>query len=169
MKFYYLAIISNLLRNRKQPHYKTEMKKITRVFLLFLSISLLSCNNSTQHISEEIIINFNPENVDSNYKKIQRFIFNIDQRALKNDISLTFDSIYPDSFDLRLNTMKVETTITKKVNNVTTTSTKTHFVKVQIKVSYKNELNKTQASLITDYCKDFINKELTKQGYNLQP
>ena len=113
------------------------MKKLTRVFILFLSIILIGCDNMTQHVSEELIINFNAENLDSNYKKIQRFIFDIDRQALKNDISLTFDSIYPDSFDLRLNTMKVETSITKKVNNVTTTSSKAQFVKVQIEISYK--------------------------------
>ena len=169
MKFYYRAIISNLLRNRKQPHYKTEMKKLKRAFLLFLSISLIGCDNMTQHVSEELIINFNAEDLDSNYKKIQRFIFDIDRQALKNDISLTFDSIYPDSFDLLLNTMKVETSITKKVNNVTTTSSKAQLVKVQIEISYKSELNDSQAFLIRDYCKEFLNKELTKQGYNIQP
>ena len=141
------------------------MKKLTRVFILFLSIILIGCDNMTQHVSEELIINFNAENLDSNYKKIQRFIFDIDRQALKNDISLTFDSIYPDSFDLRLNTMKVETSITKKVNNVTTTSSKAQFVKVQIEISYKSELNESQAFLIRDYCKEYLNKELTKQGY----
>ncbi|SFC13825.1 hypothetical protein SAMN04487907_102371 [Zunongwangia mangrovi] len=141
------------------------MKKLTKVFLLFLSISLIGCDNMTQHVSEELIINFNAENLDSNYKKIQCFIFDIDRQALKNDISLTFDSIYPDSFDLRLNTMKVETSITKNVNNVTTTSSKAQFVKVQIEISYKSELNESQAFLIRDYCKEYLNKELTKQGY----
>ena len=141
------------------------MKKLTKVFLLFLSISLIGCDNMTQHVSEELIINFNAENLDSNYKKIQSFIFDIDRQALKNDISLTFDSIYPDSFDLRLNTMKVETSITKNVNNVTTTSSKAQFVKVQIEISYKSELNESQAFLIRDYCKEYLNQELTKQGY----
>ncbi len=141
------------------------MKKLTKVFLLFLSISLIGCDNMTQHVSEELIINFNAENLDSNYKKIQSFIFDIDRQALKNDISLTFDSIYPDSFDLHLNTMKVETSITKNVNNVTTTSSKAQFVKVQIEISYKSELNESQAFLIRDYCKEYLNKELTKQGY----
>ena len=119
----------------------------------------------TSDSSNSINIECTKENFDSNYKKIQAIINSI-QPKINDAIAAKFPEINEDVFNgIYLHLSKSQASLTTNIIFIKAAIHESQNVNIEIRGKFDN-LNSDQISLILEYYKDYIRKELLKNNIN---